>query len=627
MNPTLAYKIKMLPESPGCYIMKSRGEIIYVGKAVNLKNRVRQYFHGSHTPKVAAMVSRVDDFDLMLCQTNFEALTLECNLIKKHRPFYNILLKDDKHYPYLRIDLNEPFPRLTLARNMDDQRAGVKYFGPYIGATAVRQVMDEVRRFFPLRTCNLRFPVKSPRRPCVHHQIGQCLAPCAGGVSEEAYRAILACVIDFLNGDSRELLAELTREMNVASARMEYEQAAVLRDKIADIRQLMEEQHAIQTRDVEQDVLAVAQDDQDAMVQLTHIRAGRIEGGRAFLMEHCGAETPEEVLAGFLTQYYDDGHLIPRNVLAQALPEPLDELERWLRERRGGAVTLAVPQRGDKADLVRLTLKNAEDALSKHRQSAEVKDMRTRQAMLELKEALHLPVLPRRIEGYDISNTQGILSVASMVVFQDGLPDKKAYRIYRIKTVEGANDFASMAEVITRRFTHGLKERHEREQAGLDPDAGSFSKLPDVILIDGGPEQLLFAHRAMQEAGASVPMFGLAKRFEEIYLPGREDPIVLDRRSNALHLVQYVRDEAHRFGITHHRALRGKEGLRSELSAIPGVGPKKQAALIRHFRSVKAIFEATQEELCQVEGISTGLAQRIYDYAAQRGKPSSRPQE
>ncbi|MCI6040812.1 MAG: excinuclease ABC subunit UvrC [Clostridiales bacterium] len=620
MNPTLAYKIKMLPESPGCYIMKSRGEIIYVGKAVNLKNRVRQYFHGSHTPKVAAMVSRVDDFDLMLCQTNFEALTLECNLIKKHRPFYNILLKDDKHYPYLRIDLSEPFPRLTLARNMDDQRAGVKYFGPYIGATAVRQVMDEVRRFFPLRTCNLSFPVKSPRRPCVHHQIGQCLAPCAGGVSEEEYRAILMRVIDFLNGDSRELLSELTREMNVASARMEYEQAAVLRDKIADIRQLMEEQHAIQTRDVEQDVLAVAQDDQDAMVQLTHIRAGRIEGGRAFLMEHCGAEAPEEVLAGFLTQYYDDGHLIPRNVLAQALPEPLDELERWLRERRGGAVTLAVPQRGDKVDLVRLALKNAEDALSKHRQSAEVKDMRTRQAMLELKEALHLPALPRRIEGYDISNTQGILSVASMVVFQDGLPDKKAYRIYRIKTVEGANDFASMAEVITRRFTHGLRERHEREQAGLDPDAGSFSKLPDVILIDGGPEQLLFAHRAMQEAGASVPMFGLAKRFEEIYLPGREEPIVLDRRSNALHLVQHVRDEAHRFGITHHRALRGKEGLKSELSAIPGVGPKKQAALIRHFRSVKAIFEATKEELCQVEGISAGLAQRILDYAAQRSK-------
>lgn len=620
MNPTLEYKIKMLPDSPGCYIMKSQGEIIYVGKAVNLKNRVRQYFHGSHTPKVAAMVSRVDDFDLMLCQTNFEALTLECNLIKKHKPFYNILLKDDKQYPYLRIDLNERYPRLTLARNMDGQRAGVKYFGPYIGATAVRQVMEEVRRFFPLRTCQLSLPLKTPRRPCVHHQIGKCLAPCAGKVSEEDYQAILKRVIDFLNGDSRELLAELTREMSEASARMEYEQAAVIRDKIDDIRRLMEEQHAIQTRDVEQDVLAVAQDGQDAMVQLTHIRAGRMEGGRSFLMENCGTETPQAVLAGFLTQYYDDAHLIPRNVLVQSLPEPVEELEQWLRERRGGAVTLAVPQRGDKLDLVRLALKNAEDALAKHRQSAAVKDMRTRQAMKELQEALDLPALPRRIEGYDISNTQGILSVASMVVFEGGLPNKKAYRIYRIKTVEGANDFASMAEVITRRFMHGLRERHERMEAGLDPDTGSFSKLPDVILIDGGPEQLLFAHRAMQEAGGSVPMFGLAKRFEEIYLPGREEPIVLDRRSNALHLVQHVRDEAHRFGITHHRALRGKEGLRSELSAIPGIGPKKQAALIRHFKSVKAIFEATREELCEAEGISNGMAQRILDYAAQRGK-------
>ena len=616
MNETLELKLSLLPDSPGCYLMKSQGKIIYVGKAVNLKNRVRQYFHGSHTPKVAAMVARVDDFDLMLCQTNFEALTLECNLIKKHRPFYNILLKDDKHYPYLRINLNEPYPRLTLARNMDKQEPGIKYFGPYIGATAVRQVMDEVRRFFPLRTCSLSLPLKTPRRPCVHHQIGQCLAPCAGKVSEAEYNAILKRVIDFLNGDSGELLKELTCEMHQASDRMEYEQAALLRDKIADIRQLMEEQHAIQTRDVEQDVLAVARDGQDAMAHLTHIRAGRIEGGRAFLLENCGAEEPDVLLANFLTQYYDDGHLIPRNVLAQALPEPIGELERWLRERRGGAVTLAVPQRGDKAELVRLALKNAEDALLKHRQSALVKDMRTRQAMLELKEALGLPTLPLRIEGYDISNTQGILSVASMVVFEGGVPNKKAYRIFRIKTVEGANDFASMAEVIGRRFTHGLKEKHDREAAGLDPATGSFSKLPDVILIDGGPEQLLFAHRAMQEAGGNVPMFGLAKKFEEIYLPGRAEPIVLDRRSNALHLVQHVRDEAHRFGITHHRALRGKEGLKSELSSIEGIGPKKQAALIRHFKSVKAIFEATKEELCQVEGISEGLAQRILEHCS-----------
>lgn len=620
MNPTLAYKIKMLPESPGCYIMKSHGEIIYVGKAVNLKNRVRQYFHGSHTPKVAAMVARVDDFDLMLCQTNFEALTLECNLIKKHKPFYNILLKDDKHYPYLRIDLNESYPRLTLARHMDRQGQGVKYFGPYIGATAIRQVMDEVRRFFPLRTCNLALPLKTPRRPCVHHQIGRCLAPCAGKVSQADYRAMLERVIAFLNGDSRELLRELEREMTAAAEKMEYEQAALLRDKMTDIRQLMEEQHAIQTRDVEQDILAVARDEVDAMVQLTHIRAGRIEGGRAFLMENCGADEPESILAGFLTQYYDDEHLIPRNVLVQTLPEPIEELELWLREKKGGAVTLSVPQRGDKADLVKLALKNAEDALLKHRQSAMVKDMRTRLAMQELQDALHLPTLPLRIEGYDISNTQGILSVAAMVVFEGGVPNKKAYRIYRIKTVEGANDFASMAEVIGRRLTHGLSEKHEREQAGLDPDLGSFSKFPDVILIDGGPEQLAFAQRAMHEVGLSIPMFSLAERFEEIYLPNRETPIVLDRRSNALHLVQFVRDEAHRFGITHHRALRGREGLKSELNNIEGVGPRKQAALLRKFKSVKAIFEATKDELCTVDGISDGLAKRIMDYAANRKK-------
>lgn len=615
MNPTLAYKIKMLPDSPGCYLMKSGGEIIYVGKAVNLKNRVRSYFHGAHTPKVEAMVSRVDDFDLLLCQTNFEALTLECNLIKKHRPFYNILLKDDKHYPYLRIDLREPFPRLTLARRME--RDGAKYFGPYIGATAIRQVMEEVRRFFPLRTCSLKLPLKTPRRPCMNYQIGRCKAPCAGLIGEAEYRAVLSRVVDFLEGDSRELIKWLTEEMNAAASRMEYEQAALLRDKIADVRQLMEEQHAIQTRDVEQDILAVARDETDAMVQLTHIRGGRMEGGRSFLMEGSGGESPEDILQSFLTQYYDDGHLIPRQVLVQTLPGPLDELEAWLRERRGGAVDLSVPQRGDKVDLVRIALKNAEDALEKHRQSAAVRDMRTRQAMLELKEALRLPTMPLRIEGYDISNTQGVLSVASMVVFENGLPSKKDYRIFRIKTVEGPNDFASMAEAIGRRFTHGLAEKHEREQAGLDPDTGSFSKLPDVVLIDGGPQQLAFAQRAMHEAGASVPMFGLAKRFEEIYLPGRpDDPIVLDKRSNALHLVQYVRDEAHRFGITHHRALRGKDTLKSRLSEIEGIGPKKQQALLRHFRSVKAIFEASKDELMQVEGISEKLAMKIMEHSA-----------
>ena len=612
MNETLAEKIRMLPDSPGCYIMKSQGEIIYVGKAVNLKNRVRQYFHGSHTPKVAAMVSRVDDFDLMLCQTNFEALTLECNLIKKHRPFYNILLKDDKHYPYLRIDPRENFPRLTLARRMD-QKDGCKYFGPYIGATAVRQVMEEVRRFFPLRTCNLNLPLKKPHRPCMHYQVGQCKAPCAGLISPEDYGAILKKVVAFLSGDSRELVFELQKEMIAASERMEYELAASYRDKLYDIQGLMEQQHAIQTKDVEQDVLAIAQNEQDAMVQLTHIRAGRMEGGRAILMEGCGSDEPAQILSQVLTQYYDDGHLIPRNILVETLPEPVEELEKWLRQQKGGAVTLTVPQRGEKMELIRLAAKNAKNALDHHYQSEQAKYMRTTLAMQELMKALNLPNLPRRIEGYDISNTQGALSVAAMVVFEGGEPAKKEYRHFRIKTVEGANDFASHAEVIGRRFRHGLEERKQREEQGLPLAGGRFSTFPDVILIDGGPQQLRFAREAMLETGVNIPMFGLAERFEEVYLPHQSEPIILDRRSNALHLIQHVRDEAHRFGITHHRALRGKASIQSSLSSIPGIGPKRQTALIRHFKSVKAIFEATEDELCEVEGISREMARRILD--------------
>lgn len=619
MNESLIHKIKMLPESPGCYIMKSGGEIIYVGKAVNLKNRVKSYFMGSHTPKVAAMVSRVDDFDLILCQTNFEALTLECNLIKKHRPFYNIKLKDDKHYPYLRIDMNETYPRLTLARRMD-MKDEAKYFGPYICATDVKRVTEEVRRFFPLRTCSLKLPLSKPRRPCVHHQIGRCLAPCAGKVTEADYREILNRVIDFLNGDSRDLLASLNKDMVRASENMEYEQAAIIRDKIVAVKQLMEVQHAIQTREVEQDIIAVAIDESDAMVQLMHIREGRMEDGRAFLIENSVTEEPDQIIANFITQYYDDEHLIPRNILVQALPEPIEELELWLRAKKSSAVTLAVPQRGSKVDLVKLALKNADDALKKHRMSAYVKEARTKRAMGELKDAIKLEQMPLRIEGYDISNTQGNQSVAAMVVFENAVPNKKAYRYFRIKTVQGPNDFASIAEVIERRLTHGITERQERIEAGLDPDGGSFSKMPDLILIDGGPEQLKYAQRAMRKAGADIPMFSLAERNEEIFLPNRKDSIILDKRSNALHLITFIRDEAHRFGITQHRAIRGKEGLKSELSNIEGIGQKKQLALIRHFRGVKAIFEASEEELCAVDGISKVLAQRILAYARERAK-------
>ncbi len=621
MSGELAHKIAMLPDSPGCYLMKSHGEILYVGKAKNLKNRVRQYFHApeSHTPKVRAMIQRVDDFDILLCRTNFEALTLESNLIKKHRPFYNILLKDDKHYPYLCYDPGDPYPRLVISRTYDP-KDGRKYFGPYIGATAVRQTLDELGRFFPLRRCALKFPLSRPHRPCVYYSTGQCQAPCAGLITAEAYAEILRKSVEFLNGDTKPVLAELRQKMDEAARSLAYEQAAMYRDKIADVEVIAERQIAIQTRSVEQDVLAAASDEIDAVVQLVHIHQGRMEGGQHFLLENQGGDEAGEILSGFISQYYGEDRVIPREVLLAAEPEDMGELAMLLRERRGAAVTLSCPQRGAKRTLVDICQKNAGDVLLKHQLNKQTRFRRTTLAVEELQAAFGLPAPPRRIEGYDISNTQGALSVGSMVVFEHGMPNQKQYRHFRIKTVEGANDFASMEEVLRRRFTHGLEELREREDKGLPADEGKFSRFPDLILVDGGPQQLAFARRAMAECGLDLPMFGLAKRNEEIFLPDREDPVVLDKRSQGLHLLQRVRDEAHRFGITHHRALRGKSGLASELTSIPGIGEKRKVALLRAFKGISAVFAADKEALMAVEGMTEPAAQAILDYCHKRKK-------
>ena len=621
---TVELKISKLPESPGCYLMKDGdGTIIYVGKAVNLKNRVRSYFRDTyHTPKVAAMISHIADFDILLCETNLEALCLECNLIKRHRPYYNILLKDDKHYPYLRVDLKEPYPRLTLARRME--KDGAKYFGPYIGATAVKQVIDAVRGVFPLRTCKLSLPLKAPRRPCINYDIGKCMAPCAGKCTEAAYRNMMDGVLAFLGGDYRQVVDGLKKDMEAAAEKLQYEKAAVLRDKIRDVQGLMERQIAIQTAASEQDILALAQDGLDAMAQVIYVRGGRMVGGDHFPLPREGSEDPGEVLASFLTQYYEDGNLIPRNILCQALPEDsMEQLEDWLRQQRNAAVTLAIPKRGEKHELVRLAAKNAADALEKRNARAAVREERTTGACAALARALGLPKPPRRIEGYDISNTQGVLSVASMVVFIDGVAAKKEYRRFRIKTVEGANDFASMNEVLGRRFAHGLEERAKREAEGLSPIGGKFSDLPDLVLIDGGPQQLRFARQALLDMGAGeVAMFGLAKREEEIFLPDREEPICLDHHTPELHLVQRVRDEAHRFGITYHRALRGKAFVHSQLEDIPGIGPKRRKALLQRFGSLKAVRAAAEDELLSVPGMTRPAVDAVL--AWQRAASSAR---
>lgn len=598
INQTLKTKLSLLPDSPGCYLMKHEGEIIYVGKAVNLKNRVRSYFHTrEHTPKVAAMVAQVDDFDILLCNTNLEALALECNLIKLHKPHYNILLKDDKHYPYVRIDKNEPFPRVTIARRM--QKDGAQYFGPYIGASAVRDALAVVRKAFPLRSCDKKLPLSRPARPCVNYEIGRCLAPCAGKCTQEEYMRMIDGVISFLNGNMRGLTERLQKEMEEASAAWNFELAAQKRDALRDMEGLMERQRAIQTNDAQQDVIGLAQDGLDAMAQVLIIRGGRIIGGESFALPGEGNEPTDAVLTEFVLRYYADRQP-PREILSPRLEEP-EVMEQLLREKRGAAVSVLIPQRGEKRALVLMAERNAADALEKRNARQQIQEERTVGACRALGEAIGMQGYPRRIEGFDISNTQGVLSVASMVVFIDGEAAPREYRHYRIKTVEGANDFASMNEVLHRRFARTLREEESERWV-----------MPDLVLIDGGPEQLRFAREAMLELGVSVPMFGLAKKLEEIWLPDRDTPILLDHHTPALHLIQRIRDEAHRFAITYHRSLRGKAAVHSSLEDIPGIGPTRRRALLQHFGSIKKMREAEEDSFLAVKGMTRPAAAALY---------------
>lgn len=597
LNDTLKQKIALLPDSPGCYLMKEKGEILYVGKAVSLSSRVRSYFSSQpHSAKVQALVDRVDDFDIILAATNLEALVLESNLIKRHRPYYNIKLMDDKHYPYIRLSLNEPFPRLTVARRVEND--GARYFGPYYGTSAIRQVTGVLRRSFPLRTCTLKLPPRSPLRPCISYEMGQCLAPCAGYVTQEKYMEMVLEVVAFLKGRFKPVVDRLEAEMAKAAREMQFERAAELRDSIRDILGLMEQQNALQTSAVDQDVIALAQDGLDAMAQVLFIRGGKMLEAQSFALPREGSEPGDEVLESFLTQFYEE-RLPAREVIVQSMQDPATA-EAWLREKKGGAVTLTVPLRGDKLKLVDNALHNAEDALQKRNAKQQVREERTIGASRELAHALGLETVPRRIEGFDISNTQGSQSVASMVVFVDGEPARKEYRHFGIKTVEGANDFASMNEVLLRRL---------RRVTAQDKPWPA----PDLILVDGGPQQLAFALMARDSLGLDVPMFGLAKRMEEIFLPGRDEPVLLDRHSPALHLVQRVRDEAHRFGITHHRKLRGKASLRSRLEEVPGIGPARRRALLSAFRSIKGISEARLDELAAVPGMTLSAARALYE--------------
>ena len=614
MTPELEFKIQNLPDSPGCYLMKSGGKIIYVGKAKNLKNRVRQYFHASsnHTPKVRAMVEKVDDFDIVLVDGELEALILECNLIKKHMPWYNILLKDDKHYPFIRVDTREPFPAVELRR--EQARDGARYFGPYIGASAVREVLDISRMLFPIRHCVKPIREGAKARPCLHYQVGQCMGPCAGLVSREAYAEEVKKLLRFLGGHYDDVLSELKTRMTQAASQMNYEKAALYRDRIQAVNDLMQRQKALDVSGEDRDVIAMLPSGADALVHVMLARGGRLISAETYALERAADDNPGEVLTRFMTQYYSNENPPAPEILVSAeLPEA-DTLSELLSETIRRRVYVTRPQRGDKAQLVKMALKNLTDEAKKRDKKRARSHERTLGALEELAKALNLPAPPRRIEGYDISNTQGVLSVASEVVMIEGEIARKEYRHYRIKTVEGANDFASIHEVITRRLSHGLREKAEREAAGQTVGESGFTDFPDLILIDGGAGQLNAAQDAMHALGMEIPMFGLAERIDEIVLPGEETSLLLDRHSEALHLIERLRDEAHRFAITHHRALRNAKGVSSRLEEIPGIGPKRRRALLTRFKTVEALKSASVEEIAQTDGIGQAHAEAIWKF-------------
>ncbi len=612
LTADLEWKISNLPDSPGCYLMKHRGEIIYVGKAKNLKNRVSQYFHASrnHTPKVRAMVEKIDDFDIILVDGELEAFALECNLIKRYRPHYNILLKDDKHYPYIRIDMTDPFPRPELTRKQE--KDGAKYFGPYQGATVVREVLDVVRSVFPVRTCNVKIDPNKPKRPCVHHQIGQCGAPCANMISQQEYAGHIRGVVDFLNGKFAPVIDALTEKMTDAAQRMNYERAALYRDRIRAVEAVMQKQKAISTSQDDRDVIAILPHDIDALVNVMYIRSGRLIGSETFTLEGAGDEPAGELITQFMLQYYSEENAPPHEILLSADPPEIDVISQLLSEAAHRRVYLAHPMRGDKAKLIRMALKNLRDQAEKLDKRTADSFARTKGAAQELGDILMMGTYPRRIEGYDISNTQGAQSVASQVVMIDGSIRPDQYRIYRIKTVQGANDFASMHEVITRRLSHGLREIRELTESGGDIRTGRFSDLPDLILIDGGKGQLNAALDAMHALNLDIPMFALAERIDEIVLPDTDDRIFLDRHSNALHMIQRLRDEAHRFAITHHRQLRGKASIASRLDGVPGIGDRRKRALLKHFQTVEALKAASVDDIAAVDGMTRPASENVY---------------
>lgn len=610
----IADQLKLLPDKPGVYLMKNKaGEIIYVGKAVSLKNRVRSYFQSArnHSPKTRALVAQIDSFEFITTDNEVEALILESNLIKRYKPWYNIRIRDDKHYPYLRISLDEDFPRVTIARRV--ARDGARYFGPYPNAGAVRETIELARRLFPYRTCAT---IEGKARPCLNYQIKRCLGPCQGYVSRDDYRAMIKDLMLFLEGRTDTLLPTLQREMEAAAERLDFERAAKIRDQIRAINEVVEKQKVLSTDLEDQDVAAFVRAGDEATAQFFHIRGGKLVGRHTYALSGVDGQSDGEIIDALLQQHYEDADFIPRDIYLSAEPNSRALIEQWLATKRGRPVHLHVPRRGEKAGLVKMALENAELA-RRERQAERAAELEASEAAAEeLAAALGLPRAPQRIECYDISNIQGTEAVGSMVVFAGGRPKKEDYRRFKIKTVIGPNDFAMMQEVLRRRFARGLKEREEIVAAGgLRRSEARFAEFPDLLIVDGGKGQLSAARATMRELGvAHIPTASLAKENEWLFIEGRSEPIILPRDSSALFLIQRIRDEAHRFAISYHRELRKKRTLRSRLDDIPGIGPVRRTALLKHFGSLARIRAASLEELLAVEGLDRRSAEAVYEH-------------
>ena len=611
-------ELAKLPGKPGVYIMHDhKDEIIYVGKAISLKNRVRQYFQSSRnlTPKIRQMVSKIARFEYIITDSELEALVLECNLIKEHRPKYNTMLKDDKTYPYIKVTINEPFPRVLVARQMKKDKA--KYFGPYTSGKAVKDTIDLLQKLYRIRTCNLSLPKEiGKNRPCLYYHIKQCDAPCAGYISEQQYREQIKQVLEFLNGNYGKILQELEQKMFAASEQMEFEEAAKYRDLIASVKHIATKQKINSSSMEDRDILGIARAGDEAVVQVFFIREGKLLGREHFYLTGVEGEKNSAILTSFVKQFYAGTPYIPREIHTQEELEEPEVLMEWLTVKRGQKVYLKVPKIGGKEKLLELAQKNASLVLQQDAEKIKLEEKRTIGAVKELANMLDLPAGIERMESYDISNTQGFENVGSMVVYEKGKPKRGDYRKFRIKWVKGADDYASMYEVLTRRFTHGLREEEELSKKNIASELGSFTKFPDLILMDGGKGQVNVALRVLDELHLNIPVCGMVKddnhRTRGIYYNNTEIPI--ERNSEVFKLVTRIQDETHRFAIEYHRSLRGKAQVKSILDDIEGIGATRRKALMKHFESIEAIKEATVEQLAQVNSMNQRSAQQVYDF-------------